>query len=202
MSIRASLFALPLTAGLMLAQPSATQSWQGILVDSKCVTKNVQSAKASATDQSVMKPGDPEMNRGTRVSSDTKKTADRVADMNRDRARDVNQGTGTDAQLERTRTMEQTGGVTDRRATPNAEDYKPGKLVETSTWDKRCFIGAATSEFIFYTSDGRLMKFDGAGNSQIKSQINGRVATHAKIFRVKVDGSVAGETIQLKKIKM
>jgi hypothetical protein len=57
---------------------------------------------------------------------------------------------------------------------------------------------------MLHTGDGRFLKFDSAANSQIKSQLEskGRVATRAKIFRARVNGSVENDTIRLTDIEM
>jgi hypothetical protein len=177
-------------------------SWTGVLVDAKCASSNMPRSTATAAHQEVMGPS-PTMRQDTggRGVARGGTAGDRVSDMNRDRARDVNQGTGADAQLERTRTMEQTGGDADR-----AKDAmtKPFELTDSANWDRSCFISTATNEFSFHTSDGRFLKFDSSGNSQIKSQLDSsnRVSSKSKIFRAKVDGSVDGETIKLSNIKM
>lgn len=236
MKIVSSLLALPLSAGLMLAQtatpqqttPQQTtatppmrtstpmesssqsgQSWTGILTASNCSTSNMPASTASAMNQSTPKS---EMSQTTPMDRGTK--TDR--DMNRTPARDVNQGTGTDSQLERTRTMEPTTGAADRRGTPT--DTQAGNNMATSTekgmrtgevktagnWDKSCYIGKSTSSFTFQTKDGRMLHFDSDGDSKIKSQLDSssRVASKSKIFRVKVTGSVDGDTIHLTNIVM
>ena len=223
MKIKQTLIALPLCAGLMAGQQPAPpqettpqqspsrqttstatdgQKITGILVSSKCTKM------PKTTASTVMMPETTKGKAG--VMSDST----RATDMNRDRARDVNQGTGTDAQLERTRTMDQTRGTADRAATPanrqdtnaaaNPEDVKPGELTDVSTWDRSCFISATTNEYMLHTTDGRFLKFDASANNQIKSQLEstGRVATRAKIFRARVNGTVENDTIKLTSIEM
>ena len=218
MNMKQTLLALPLCAGLMVAQqatpqpehtsPSTTggKKMMGVLVSAKC-TKMPKTTASSAADQTM--PDQTTKGKAGEVTDST-----RAADMNRDRARDVNQGTGTDAQLERTKTMDQTRGTADRASTPanrqdtnaaaNPENDKPGELSDSSTWDRSCFISATTNEFMLHTNDGRFLKFDSAANSQIKSQLEskGRVATRAKIFRARVNGSVENDTIRLTDIEM
>lgn len=187
---------------------------------------------SSATDSRAMRSAS-DMDRGTptdranldlnRSSSDmTRGTAtDRAAntnrDMNRDRARDINQGTGgTDAQLERTRSMEQTQGSADRRGTPTdtqsasnpqaatSQDMRmqTGEMTNTSSWDKACFISTRTSQFLFQAPDGSVLKVDDAGNQQIKALLDStsRVANKNKIFRAKVTGTIEGDTLHVTNI--
>jgi len=148
------------------------------------------------------------------VSDMDRGTATDRADMNRDRARDVNQGTGgTDAQLERTRSMDQTGSANRsmQRGTPldtqagNNMAQATGELNNAGNWDRSCFVGKTTETFSFQTPDGRLLHFDNAANQQIKSQIDSanRVSTKDKIFRVRITGDIdSNNTIHLTNIVM
>lgn len=222
-----SLLALPLCCGLMVAQepaqtpaqtgrstPAETsrdsgQTISGILVASSCSTSNMPKSTASSMHSNTpASSATPPMMRTTPLSSTDRESknmdrgtvTDRAAAMNRDRARDVNQGTGTDSQLERTRTMDQTSGTADRRGTPL--DTQAGNNMsdtDSSNWDRSCFIGTKTSEFALQTTDGRVLRFDGDANSQIRSKLDSssRVATKNKIFRVRVTGSVEGDTVHL-----
>jgi len=71
-------------------------------------------------------------------------------------------------------------------------------------WDHSCFISPASTSFAVQTQDGRTVKIDDAGNSKISSQLQstGRVNSSSKIFRVKVTGSMNGDTLQLTDITM
>jgi hypothetical protein len=162
----------------------------GILVSADCNAASMPRSTASSVDPNSTDPVNPR-------------------DLNRDRARDINQGTGgTDAQLERTRSMDQTTGTTDRsvkRGTPTDTQYannQTGEMTNAGKWDRACFIGPTTSSFAFQTQDGRVLHFDSAGDSQIKSQLDSsnRVATKNKIFRVRITGSVDQEVIHLTSI--
>lgn len=113
--------------------------------------------------------------------------------------------------------MDQTTGAADRRGTPtdtqsasnpqtSGRDMqaKTGEMTNTSNWDKACFISARTSEFVFQSPDGQALKVDSAGNQQIKSMLDSssRVANKNKIFRVKVSGTVEGDTIHVTNVVM
>jgi hypothetical protein len=236
MNLYSSLLALPLSAGLMIAQtptqtptqtgtPQSTQEHEsstagqtsgqtmyGILVAADCNAATMPRTSASSMNSSTSSStsSSSSMNRKTPSDVDRGTATDRAksSDMNRDRAREVNQGTGgTDAQLDRTRSMDQTGSA-DRsmqRGTPTdtqAGNNQTGEMSNAANWDKACFITPTTSSFAFQTQDGRVLHFDSAGDSQIKSQLDStsRVASKNKIFRVRVTGTADGETIHLTKI--
>jgi hypothetical protein len=97
-------------------------------------------------------------------------------------------------------------GRTDTQAGNN--DVTTGEITaETAgnmNWDRGCYISPTTSSFAFQTSDGRVLHFDSAANSQIKSQLDStsRVSTKNKIFRARVTGSVDSDTIHMTNIVM
>lgn len=74
----------------------------------------------------------------------------------------------------------------------------------SANWDRTCFISPTSSSFVLKLQDGRTVKIDDAGNSRISSQLQstGRVSSMNKVFRVKVTGSVEGDTIHISDIQM
>jgi len=250
MKILLRLAAVPLGAGLMLAQSTGTppqtqtqtprpstasaesdqigldQTFVGILVSSECNEATMPRTSAR-TPQDRVRPSD--MDRGTptdramaeadRSRDITRGTpTDRAADMNRDRPREINQTAGgSDTQLDRTRTMDQTQVSADRRGTPTDTQaannpqstpqdmrMKTGELSDTANWDRACFISTRTESFSFQMPDGRVLKVDGAGNQQIKAMLDStnRVSSKNKIFRAKLTGSVDGDTLHVTNIVM
>ncbi len=79
-------------------------------------------------------------------------------------------------------------------------NYKGG----SANWDRSCFISSSSSSFSLQLQDGRTVKIDDAGNQRISSQLQstGRVSTMNKVFRVKITGSLEGDTIHITDIQM
>jgi len=74
----------------------------------------------------------------------------------------------------------------------------------SANWDRSCFISSSSNAFSLQLQDGRTVKIDDAGNQRINSQLQstGRVSTMNKVFRVKITGSLEGDTIHITDIQM
>lgn len=72
------------------------------------------------------------------------------------------------------------------------------------TWDRSCYISPGSTAFVLHTQDGRMIRLDDAANSRIVSQLQStnRVQNASKIFRVKVTGTMSGDTLSLTDIQM
>jgi hypothetical protein len=75
---------------------------------------------------------------------------------------------------------------------------------ETGQWDRACFISPTTTSIIFLTKDGRQVRLDDASNAMVVKRLSStnRVAQKSKIFRVRVNGDMTGETLHIVDIQM
>jgi len=73
-----------------------------------------------------------------------------------------------------------------------------------NNWDKACFISPTTSSFVLLTQDGRQVRLDDASNQLImqRLQSTNRVSQKGKIFRVRVNGNMSGDTLHATDIQM
>jgi len=99
------------------------------------------------------------------------------------------------------------GTATDTQSGNNSRRNSTGEIAAgsgTGSWDQSCYISPTSSSFVLQLQDGRTLKIDDAGNSRINSQLQstGRVSSKNKVFRVKVTGSVDGDTIRVTDIQM
>jgi hypothetical protein len=87
-----------------------------------------------------------------------------------------------------------TSGTVDRSGTTPANDR----------WDRSCFVTPATPSYALKLQDGRTVKFDDAGNSRIHSELksNGRVRKAHKVLRVRVTGTMEGDTVHVSNVHM
>jgi hypothetical protein len=74
----------------------------------------------------------------------------------------------------------------------------------TGQWDKGCFISPTTTSFVFLTKDGRQVRLDDASNSMVQQKLSSsnRVQQKSKIFRVRVNGDMTGDTLHITDIQM
>ncbi len=204
------------------------QSWVGILVDSNCSSTgmssgtNASSMRRSTDDKgSLMNKTTPgqsgrdwnSTDRNTAGAAD--RTGLRESDMNRgtpagaeqnsaDR-RDATRAIAADGAVNRTgpemaRTTPQTSGGMDQATGAK----NPAMVGNAQNWDKSCFISTNSSSFALQLQDGRRVNIDAAGNSKISSQLQstGRVSSKSKVFRVRVKGSMEGDTLHLTDIQI
>lgn len=84
-------------------------------------------------------------------------------------------------------------GSADRMATPSSEDAMVVRSLDAS-----CRITSSTQAYALRMDDGRIVRFDEASNAKIQQQLQSgdRLSHKSKIFRVKVNGSMQGDTIQ------
>jgi len=74
----------------------------------------------------------------------------------------------------------------------------------TSGWDNSCFISPTTTSFMLLTRDGRQVRLDDASNQMIQQRISStnRVSQKSKIFRVRVNGDMTGDSLHVTDIQM
>jgi hypothetical protein len=74
----------------------------------------------------------------------------------------------------------------------------------TGSWDKGCFISPTTTSFVFLTKDGKQLKLDDASNSIVSQKLSSanRVSEKSKIFRVRINGDMSGDTVHITDIRM
>lgn len=87
-------------------------------------------------------------------------------------------------------------------ATPNRvyrKDGGPDRKPDANHLDASCRIGQHTSAFALLLDDGKLVRFDEAGNSTIVQQLQSqdRVAHKTKIFRAKVKGGLQNDLLSV-----
>ena len=191
MKMKSILAALPVCAGLMLAQNTSAdmnrstqgKTFSGILVASGCNSSSVNSVPANqaSVDQSGGLP------RGTQPEGMKPKTP-----------------------VERSVTSPQTGMAgRDRGADTSATtggkkgEWESGGA-NAKGWDKECFISPATSSFVFVTKDGKQLNLDDASNSMVSQRLSSsnRVSEKSKVFRVRITGDMTGETVHITEIQM
>jgi hypothetical protein len=90
----------------------------------------------------------------------------------------------------------------DRVGSANQDWERGGQ--NTSGWDRACFITPTTSSFVFLTQDGRQLHLDSASNSLIQQRLQStnRVSEKNKIFRVRVNGTMSGDTLHVTDIQI
>lgn len=65
---------------------------------------------------------------------------------------------------------------------------------------RACALQCQKSGFGIFTADGKYLKFDGEGNSQVVAQLN--KSQKNDHLRVNVTGEVAGDTIKVKTVTL
>jgi hypothetical protein len=222
----------PRTTNETATMGNTGQSFVGILVDSKCTSSGASDSmpKSTASSGSMMNRSTPAQTGRTWNSTDnnTAGTADRsgtptsgqATDMPKrtaDRARtsannsetmtprssgDLNQTTPTGS----ARGTDTQGGNNDRDWNAPTDVAAVGRAATagSSNWDRSCFISPTSSAFVLKLQDGRMVKIDDAGNARISLQLQstGRVSSMNKVFRVKITGSMEGETLRITDIQM
>ena len=154
-------------------------------------------ADRSGTGNGTRSTGDATATRG----SNARPTGDTGAST----SRDVNRG--GDSDMNRTTTA---GIGADTQSTNNKARNSIGDTASSqagqgsNSWDRSCFISPSSSSYILQLQDGRKVRLDNAGNRRVTDQLKSasRVSKSNKIFRVKVTGTMDGETLHVNDLKM
>jgi hypothetical protein len=221
--------AVPLTAGLMLAQDSTAggQSWHGLLVAVACQStgSDMNRTTSDINKSSDMKRKTPDSATAGREQSttyeQTANQADRSATTSTPMARNT-ANTDQSSSMNQTRDMKRdtprkTGETTSMANSATADDSMKRNTAKNSAGDdmdkdratvagldNSCRISSQTTAFALRLEDGRVVRFDDASNSKIATQLQSgdRLAHKTKVFRANVRGSMQGDTISADTVEM
>lgn len=205
-----TLAALPLTAMLLQAQDA--QSWTGLLVASGCQTGS-ESGSAAGTTKTPREQNSTYEQAQNRAGAPGASTPSKDSDK---MARVTDRGAAVDAHtdpLDRTTTPPVDDKGTRGKATMNNTPAKDAanrtgasgaRSPDPDKLDASCRVGQHTTAFALLLNDGKLMRFDEAGNSKIAQQLQNpdRLEHKTKIFRTKVKGVLQNGIISIDSIEI
>jgi hypothetical protein len=189
----------------------STKSWKGSLVDANCVAPGMTSSTSTTTRSEVNAPSqssasssaaDPSASSTTTQesrSTSEKTTEDPAA------SRTERQTTESSSSTEQ-RQDPNTGSVTERRSTADRTTQESSAAGgNTARWQS-CPATLSTTQFGLVLSGGRMVRFDEVGNTRAAMAMKtnnklAKAATSGKPAKVKVHGTMAGDTVQVVEIR-